>query len=93
MKTLVYKCTVVKEKRPKWMQHLIHVLNNAMRQHYDGTQEELERLQYSLERFIEQFRLSGMVICPLPMKIEKEDNQPVLTITKGGRAIITIKFE
>lgn len=90
MAILVYECTTAKERRPEWLRQIVSVLRNVQRKNYIGTREEMDDIQYSLNAFIRQLKLSGTLNVDVTTEITPGN---VLLIKKPRRTIITAEFK
>lgn len=90
MARLTYKCNFVKEKRPKWLQLLTHVLMNAQRYTYVGKREEFEYLKRSVDLYLGQLRLSQLINSRVTTEIMEDSRQTVLFVKRNGIVIVSI---
>lgn len=90
MAILTYKCNIVKEKRPKWLQLLTHVLMNAQRYTYEGRREDFERLKCSLDKYLDQLRLSQVLTSRVTTEIVEDNGETVLFIKRNGTITLSI---
>ena len=90
MAQLIYKCNTVKEKRPKWLQLLTHVLMNAQRYTYAGVREDFEHLKHSLDKYLDQLRLGQILTSRVITEIVEDNGGTVLFIKRNGIVILSI---
>ena len=85
-----YKCNIVKEKRPKWLQLLIHVLANAQRWDYEGTREDFDHLKHSLDKYLDQLRLGQTLTSRVTTEIVEDSGNTVLFIKRNGTPVLSV---
>ena len=90
MAIFVYKCTTAKERRPEWLRQIVAVLRNVQRKNYIGTREEMDDIQYSLNAFIRQLKMSGTLNVDVTTEITSAN---VLLIKKPRVTVITAEFK
>lgn len=90
MAIFVYECTTAKERRPEWLRQIVAVLRNVQRKNYIGTREEMDDIQYSLNAFIRQLKLSGTLNVDVTTEITSAN---VLLIKKPRVTVITAEFK
>lgn len=90
MAILTYKCNIVKEKRPKWLQLLIRVLANAQRWDYKGTREDFDHLKHSLDKYLDQLRLGQTLTSRVTTEIVEDRGNTVLFIKRNGTPVLSV---
>lgn len=90
MAILTYKCNIVKEKRPKWLQLLIRVLANAQRWDYEGTREDFDHLKHSLDKYLDQLRLGQTLTSRVTTEIVEDSGNTVLFIKRNGTPALSV---
>ena len=90
MAILVFECTTAKERRPEWLRQIVAVLRNVQRKSYIGSREDMEEIQYSLNAFIRQLKLSGTLNVDVTTEITSGN---VLLIKKPRVTVITAEFK
>lgn len=89
MAILVYECPTARERRPEWMKNICSVLRNAQRNYYAGKREELEQLQYAINAFVRQLKLSGTLGTDVTTEITSDNT---LLIKRPRQTVITVRF-
>ena len=90
MAILTYKCNISKEKRPKWLQLLTHVLMNAQRYNYEATRDDFEQLKHSLDRYLDQLRMGQILTSRVTIEIVEDSGEMVLFVKRNGTLILSI---
>ena len=90
MAILVFECTTAKERRPEWLRLIVTVLRNVQRKSYTGSHKDMEEIQYSLNAFIRQLKLSGTLNVDVTTEITSGN---VLLIKKPRVTVITAEFK
>lgn len=90
MAILIYKCNIARDKRPQWLQLLTHALMNARRYAYEGTRDDIERLKYSLDRYLDQLRLGQVLTSRVTTEIVEDSGETVLFFKRNGTPVLSI---
>lgn len=92
MATLTIDCRLKHEQRPKWLKYLLSALHNAEDFEYEGSLEELDRLQYGLNALIGRMALAGILEGSKVHAVVVERENAVV-VTRNDKRVMTINIK